>query len=111
MSTRKMLLERMKSRDLPAELLEEEEVVNQKLKEQADSAQANAAAMSAKMNAEIRALVAGAFKDFALAIKAQTSANVDTFNAVVEGIANGTDQGKGTGTSAAGGTKSAGAGA
>jgi hypothetical protein len=101
-STKKLLLERMRARDLPEEILEEDEVVEQKLKEQADSAAATAQQQARLLNAEIRKLVAGAFKDFALAIKAQTGANVDTFNAIVEGIANGDNQGGGAGASKAG---------
>jgi hypothetical protein len=108
-STEKLLKERMKVRDLPMEILEEKETVDSKLKEQAETAQATAAQQARLLNAEIRQMVAGAFKDFALAIKAQTGANVDTFNAIVEGIANG-DQGKGAGASKGSASGAAGAG-
>lgn len=99
-STKKLLLERMKTRDLPEGLLEDDAEVARKLKEQADAAAATAAQQGQMIQSEIRKNIAGAFKDFALAIKAQTGANVDTFNAIVEGIANGENQGGGTGASA-----------
>ena len=107
LKTRKVLEERMKVRDLPLDLLEDEEVVNTKLAEQAANAQANAAASAALLRAQVRSEIAGAFKDFALAIKAQAGANVDTFTAVMEGIANaegGAAGGKGAGTGAAKGS-------
>lgn len=89
LKTREVLEERMKVRDLPLTLLEDKAKVDAKLAEQAQQAQATSAQQAQLTQAEIRKLVAGAFKDFALAIKAQTGANVDTFNAIVEGIANG----------------------
>jgi cell pole-organizing protein PopZ len=106
-STKKLLLERMKARDLPEELLEDEEVVAQKLKEQADAAAAAASQQGQMIQSEIRKNIANAFKDFALAIKAQTGANVDTFNAIVEGIANGDAKGGGAGASKAGASSGA----
>jgi hypothetical protein len=97
-STRKMLVERMRSRDLPMDILEDEATVAAQLKEQADSAAMTAQQQADLIRSEIRANISNAFKDFALAMKAQTSANVDTFTALVEGIANGTDdQGRGAG--------------
>jgi hypothetical protein len=96
-STKKMLMERMKVRDLPMDILEEETVVNKKLAEQAAQAQSTAQQQSEMIRSEIRGNTAGAFKDFALALKANTSANVDTFRAIVEVIANGNNQGAGAG--------------
>jgi hypothetical protein len=107
-STEKMLKERMKSRDLPEDIMEDPEVVKQKLAEQAAQAQAQAAAQSQMMSAQIKKLVAEAFKDFALAVKAQTGANVDTFTALMEAIQNGDGtQGGGASTSARGASGSA----
>lgn len=99
LKTRDVLKERMKVRDLPLELLEDEDKVQAKLDEQAQQAQAAAAMQAEKLRVEIRGQVAAAFKDIALALKAQASANVDTFEAIVEGIINAGDTGsKGKGT-------------
>lgn len=96
-STKKMLIERMKVRDLPMDILEDEDTVNKKLAEQAAQAQSAAQQQSDMIRSEIRGNIAAAFKDFALALKANTSANVDTFSAIVEAIANGNDKGAGAG--------------
>jgi hypothetical protein len=98
-STRKMLEERMRSRDLPMDILEDADEVARRLKEQADSAAMNAQQQADLIRSEIRKNISNAFKDFALAIKAQTGANIDTFTALVEGIVNGNDQGGGAGAS------------
>lgn len=102
LSTKKTLMERMKVRDLPMDILEEEHVVNDKLAENAKNAQANAAAQAEAMKAEIRGQVASAFKDLMLGLKAQAGANADTFNALVEGMLNvrdaGNSEGSGSGT-------------
>lgn len=96
-STKKMLIERMQVRDLPLDILEDETTVNKKLAEQAAQAQSAAQQQSDMIRSEIRGNIASAFKDFALALKANTSANVDTFSAIVEAIANGNDTGAGAG--------------
>jgi len=99
LDTEKVLKERMKVRDLPADLLAPKKDVERKLAEQAAAAQATAEQQRRMGDAQIREMIAGAFKDFALAIKAQTGANVDTFNALVEAIANGQQsEGAGKGT-------------
>lgn len=98
LSTERVLKERMAVRDLPLSLLEDPDVVKSKLDERAKNAQAQAAMMSQQLSAEIKATVAGAFKDFALGIKAQTGANVDTFLALVEGVTNASET-KGAGAS------------
>lgn len=98
LSTEKVLTERMKVRDLSLDLLEDKDVVKQKLAEQAQNAAAQAQQQSDMIRSEIRGNIATAFKDFALALKANTSAGVDTFNSIVEAIANERDQGAGTGT-------------
>lgn len=95
---RELLIERMKVRDLPLELMEDKEVVEAKLAEQAQRAQQAAEAQAAMVRAQIRGEVADAFKNFALAIKAQAGANVDTFTAIVEGIINGESKDKTKGT-------------
>lgn len=100
LKTREVLKERMKVRDLPLTLLEDDEKVQAKLNEEAARAKAQADAQAQMMRAEIRGLIAQAFKDFALGVKAQTGANVDTFNAVVEGVLNGDTTGKGAGAAA-----------
>lgn len=97
LSTKKMLIERMRARDLPMDILEDENTVNKKLAEQAAQSQAAAQQQSEMIRSEIRGNIAAAFKDFALALKANTSANVDTFTAIVEAIANGNDTGAGAG--------------
>ena len=88
LSTKKTLIERMKVRDLPLDILEEEDVVKQKLAESARNAEARAAAQDAMLKAEIRGQVAAAFKDLMLGLKAQAGANADTFNSLVEGLIN-----------------------
>jgi hypothetical protein len=88
LSTKKTLMERMKVRDLPLDILEDDKIVNEKLAENARNAQAAAAAQDAVLKAEIRTQVAGAFKDLMLGLKAQAGANADTFNAIVEGLVN-----------------------
>jgi len=94
----KVLLERMKVRDLPLDLLEDKEVVAERLAERAANARALAEGQAATMRAQIKEIIASSFKDYALAMKATTAANVDTFNAVVGGIesaANAGGEGKG----------------
>ena len=88
LSTKKTLMERMKVRDLPMDILEEEHVVEDKLAEAAANAQAAAAAQAEAMKAEVRGQVAAAFKDLMLGLKAQAGANADTFNSLVEGMVN-----------------------
>jgi hypothetical protein len=98
-STEKMLRERMKVRDLPFDLLEDPDEIKRKLAEQAAQAQAAAQQQADMIRSEIRKNISGAFKDFALALKAQTSANVDTFQSIVEALDNGNRAGEGTRTS------------
>jgi hypothetical protein len=81
------------------DILEDADEVARRLKEQADSAAMNAQQQADLIRSEIRKNISNAFKDFALAIKAQTGANIDTFTALVEGIVNGNDQGGGAGAS------------
>lgn len=95
----KVLMERMKVRDLPVELLADRDVVKKKLAERAASSQAQASQQAAMISAQIKAEIAGAFKDFALAIKAQAGANADTFNTIVKGVEDaGNSKDKGAGS-------------
>ena len=84
--TREVLMERVKARDLPTTIMEESDVVTSKLAEQARNAQAGAQQATDLVRAQIKGEVASAFKDLMLGLKAQAGANVDTFNAIVEGI-------------------------
>jgi hypothetical protein len=104
-STEKMLKERMKARDLPLDILAGKEEVERKLNEQAQTAAMTAQNQQDLIKSEVRKNISGAFKDFALALKANTTAGVDTFTAIVEAIANGEDKGAGTGTPATGTSK------
>lgn len=88
LSTKKTLLERMRVRDLPDDLMEEDDVVKSKLAEQARNAQLMGQQQSALLGAQIKSEVAGAFKDLMLGLKAQAGASADTFTAIVEGIIN-----------------------
>lgn len=85
-STKKMLLERMRVRDLPDDLLEDDNVVQQKLQEQAQNAAAQAQQQQALIAAQVKEAVAAAFKDLMLGLKAQAGASADTFNSIVGGI-------------------------
>lgn len=85
-STRKLLEERMKSHDIPLDVLEDQAEVDRKLAVQAESAAAEKAQQMRVAEAEIKKLVSAAFKDVAQATAAQTGANVETFNAIVEGV-------------------------
>ena len=100
LSTKKTLMERMKVRDLPLDILEDDKIVNEKLAENAQNARAAAAAQKAALDAEIRLQVAGAFKDLMLGLKAQAGANADTFNAIVEGLVNVSTANEGAGEGA-----------
>lgn len=85
-STRRLLEERMKAHDIPLTVLEDTAVVDKKRAAGAQAAQAAADEQSRLNEAEIKKLVSAAFKDVATAVAAQTGANVDTFNAIVEGV-------------------------
>lgn len=88
MDRRKVLLERMRVRDLPDGLLEDPDVVAQKLKEAADNAAAQASQNATLLQMQVREGAAAAFKDLMLGLKAQAGANADTFNSLVGGILN-----------------------
>lgn len=90
-STRKLLEERMKARDIPPDVLDDMETVERRLAEQAQRAGAQEDQQARMTDAQIKKLISAAFKDIAMAVKAQTSANTETFNAVVEGITNAAD--------------------
>ena len=85
-STRKLLVERMKARDIPLDVLDDEKDVEAKLERQSQVAQEQAAQQTELINAEIKKLVSAAFKDVALATASQSNANTETFNAIVEGV-------------------------
>jgi hypothetical protein len=85
-NTRKLLEERMKSRDLPLDVLDDPKNVEERRSRQAQAQQQLADEQSRKLEAEVKKLVSAAFKDIAQANAAQTGANVDTFNAIVEGV-------------------------
>ena len=110
---RKLLEERMKVRDLPLDLLEDEAVVKQNREAQVAEMNQDKAAQTEMLAAEIKKTLAEAFKDVSLATKAQVGASVDTFNATVEGIARAkeADQAGGEGTAGGGVPSSARAGA
>lgn len=85
-STRKLLVERMKARDIPLDVLDDETEVNQRLAQQASVAQEQADQQGRLTDAEIKKMVSAAFKDVAMAVAAKTSADTETFNAIVGGI-------------------------
>lgn len=85
-STRKLLEERMKSYDIPLDVLEDQAEVDRKQSAQAEEAAQMKEQQLRVTEAEIKKLVAAAFKDVAQATAAQTGSNVDTFNAIVEGV-------------------------
>lgn len=85
-STRKLLEERMKSHDIPLDVLEDQAEVDRKLAAQAEGASQEKEQQMRVVEAEIKKLVSAAFKDVAQATAAQTGANVETFNAIVEGV-------------------------
>lgn len=87
-STRKMLEERMKSRDIPLDVLDPIEVVEKRQAANAQQQQQAADDQARMLDAEVKKLVSAAFKDVAQAVAAQTGANVETFNAIVEGVTN-----------------------
>lgn len=88
LSRKKVLLERMRVRDLPDDLLEDDTVVQNKLNEQAKNAQASAQQAAVLAAMQVREAAATAFKDLMLGLKAQAGANADTFNSLVGGILN-----------------------
>jgi hypothetical protein len=85
-STRKLLEERMKSRDIPLDVLDDVKTVEARQTQKAQIQQQLADEQSRKLDAEAKKLVSAAFKDVAQAVAAQTGANVETFNAIVEGV-------------------------
>ena len=85
-STRKLLEERMKSHDIPLDVLEDQAEVDRRMAAQAEEASQSKAQQLRVTEAEIKKLVSAAFKDVAQATAAQTGANVETFNAIVEGV-------------------------
>jgi hypothetical protein len=82
----KILKERMRVRDLPDDMLDTDENIRAKLKEQADSSAATAQQQGDLMRAQIRGEVAAAFKDLMLGLKAQAAGNADVFNTITERI-------------------------
>lgn len=87
-STRKMLVERMKANDIPMDVLEEDDVVKNKLNEQAQGAQTAAAGQQQLLEAQIKEVVAKAFKDVALANAASARTTIDSFTALTDGVTN-----------------------
>lgn len=85
-NTRKLLVERMKTRDIPLDVLDDQDVVDKRIAANTQRQQEAADQETAMSNAEIKKLIAAAFKDIAQANAAQTGANVDTFNAIVKGV-------------------------
>jgi len=99
--TRSLLIERMKVRDLPVEdILEDEKVVQQNLDRQAQTLAQQQKQQAELIAAQVRELLAGAFKDVAQARKteaqaqsvpvqteaADAQAKAATFKAFMEGI-------------------------
>jgi hypothetical protein len=113
LSGRKLLVERMKARDLPLDLLEDEDTVAKNRAAASQDAEQQAAKQMEMLDAQIKKTLAEAFKSVGLATKAQVGASVDTFEAVVEGVsrAKEADQAGVEGTEAGGVSSSARAGA
>ena len=85
-STRKLLEERMKSHDIPLDVLEDVATVERKQAAKAEAVAKAEASQQRVTEAEIKKMVSAAFKDVADATAAQTGANVETFNAIVKGV-------------------------
>ena len=97
-NTRKLLTERMKVRDLPLDLLEDESEVEANMARQQEKADKLAAQQAEAIGAEIRSKMAKAFKDFSEGQAAGTDANTKVFAAVMKvltEVANGGDAGRG----------------
>lgn len=102
-SPKKMLLERMKTRDIPMDILEEDDVVQQRLVQQAQQAQEQYQWSQASVQAQVRNILAEAFKNIALGRKASVASDVASVEAVLEVLANAIN---GTTGNPAGGTGS-----
>lgn len=85
-STKKLLIERMKANDIPLDVLEDEDVVAQKLQEQSKQAADQASQQQALLAGQVKEMIASAFKDIALANAASARTTTDSFNSLVKGV-------------------------
>lgn len=89
--TRKLLIERMKARDLPIEqVLVDEDTANATIAAQQQAQQAAQAKATEEVDAKIRETLTRALKNAAQARQADGDTNVSTFTAIIEALENGT---------------------
>jgi hypothetical protein len=87
-NSRKLLVERMKARDLPEDILDDEVSANKKIEAQAQNLAQIQALATAKAQADIKNVLTQALKNVALANKADSSATNDTVKTILEGLTN-----------------------
>lgn len=91
---RKLLVERMKARDLPAEdLLEDEDKANQIIAQQQQAGQAAQQSEMQKVEAMVEELVTRAFKNAAQARQADASITTENFKALTGALTDGSREG------------------
>jgi hypothetical protein len=86
--SRKLLVERMKARDLPNDILDSEANAAKKLDAQAQRVAQQDQNAQALAEATIKKVLTEAIKNVALAHKADTSASTDVMSTLLEGITN-----------------------
>lgn len=87
-NSRKLLVERMKARDLPDDILDSQDAADKKIEAQAQSVAQAQMLATQKAQADIKNVLTQALKNVALANKADSSATNDTVKTILEGITN-----------------------
>lgn len=87
-NSRRLLEERMKSRDLPKDILDSEEEANKKLNAQAESVARQQQIAEQTALANIKEILSSAVKNVSLANKADSQASNDTVKTILEGLTN-----------------------
>ncbi len=89
LKTRELLVERMKVRDLPMELLEDLDTAKANIKAQQDRRESQEQAATDLIHSQVQDALSNAFKNAALARKADSSIGVDVFESIISALAEG----------------------
>ena len=84
--TKSMLIERMEANDVPKDVLAKDEEVARRQQEQAATIAEQQGMQKERLEAETRKIITGAFKDMALAHKADASVSTDVLEVILKGL-------------------------
>lgn len=91
-STEKMVKEKAKANDIGEDILEDPDIVKQKQDLQSQGIAAQSEQQTSLIKAQVQEAVTKAFDNLASAMSKQTGANIDTYNALIEGTNNERDR-------------------